>query len=162
MAKEPLDVMDFVLNKGHGVRGLASMGLNHVPDKYLQPPEERLDAARVAIDNVESIPIIDVSNLEASAEPICDAATRYGFFQIVNHGVPMEVLDEVQASVHRFFELPVEEKVKYKEGELGYGHAKFVSSFSPLNEKVLEWKDCLSLNYTNDEVASQNWPPTCK
>ncbi|KAL8162538.1 hypothetical protein V2J09_014027 [Rumex salicifolius] len=163
MSKEPLDVVDFVVHKGHGVRGLAKTGLDRVPDNYVQPEEERFDPSKVVVD--ESIPVIDVSDWDdpEAAKSICDAAARSGFFQIVGHGVSTEALDEVKGAVHRFFELPTEEKVKYKTEALATtGGAKLGTSFSPGNEKVLEWKDSLSLHYTTNEAASQKWPPVCR
>ncbi|GAB4835312.1 hypothetical protein Ancab_039505 [Ancistrocladus abbreviatus] len=162
MPTEAFDVIDFVVNKGHGVTGLAEMGLKSVPDQYIQPVEERLESLKLATD--ESIPIIDVCNWEDQTvcDAICNASQKYGFFQIINHGIPMEVLEEVQAAAHRFFQLPTEEKVKYKADAFKPGTAKMGTSFSPNKEKILEWKDYLSMQYVDDETASANWPPVCK
>ncbi|GMG99969.1 hypothetical protein Nepgr_001809 [Nepenthes gracilis] len=162
MASESLDVVDFVVNKGHGVRGLAEMSLKVVPSNYVQPFEERLDATQVVSD--ESIPVVDVSNWDDQrvADSICDASRNYGFFQIINHGIPEEVLAEVQAAAHRFFEMPTEEKVKFKRDACGGGIAKLGTSFSPGKEKVMEWKDYLSLEYFSDETAATDWPSICK
>ena len=63
----------------------------------------------------DSIPIIDMSNWDDRkvGNSICKAAEKWGFFQLVNHGVPIQVLENVEAATHRFFELPAEEKSKY-------------------------------------------------
>ncbi|KAL9260868.1 Bi-functional coumaroyl CoA and feruloyl CoA ortho-hydroxylase F6H2-2-1-like protein [Drosera capensis] len=166
MPSESLDVHDFVVNKGHGVRGLSAMGLRKVPNQYVQPLEERLDAAKVI--NNESIPIIDVSNWDDQnvADSICEAAKKYGFFQLINHEIPEEVLDKVQAAAHRFFEQPTEEKLKYKRDPTAGGTAKLGTSFSPNKEKVMEWKDYLSLQYFAGDGSSDknaaDWPSICK
>ncbi|GMH11440.1 hypothetical protein Nepgr_013281 [Nepenthes gracilis] len=163
MPLESFDVVDYVVNKGHGVKGLAAMGLTTVPRNYVQPFEERLEATK---DNVsdESIPVVDVSNWDdpAVADSICEASRKYGFFQIINHGIPVEVLDEVQAAAHRFFEMPAAEKVKFKRDPTAPGTAKLGTSFSPSKEKVMEWKDYLSLQYFSEETAAADWPPICK
>ncbi|GAB4852707.1 hypothetical protein Ancab_040550 [Ancistrocladus abbreviatus] len=162
MPTDAFDVVDFVVNKGHGVAGLAEMGLKSVPDQYIQPVEERLESLELVID--ESIPIIDVCNWEDQTvcDAICNASKKYGFFQIINHGIPIEVLEEVQVAAHRFFQLPTEEKVKYKADVFKPGTAKLETSFSPNKEKILEWKDYLSMHYVDHETASANWPPVCK
>ncbi|GAB2277120.1 hypothetical protein Dimus_011827 [Dionaea muscipula] len=164
MSTQAIDIVDFIVNKGHGVSGLAIMGVKDVPNRYIQPPEERLDATNVVCD--EPIPIIDVSDEDDATlgDSICEAARKYGFFQIINHGIPIEVLDDVQAAVHQFFELPTEEKIKYKRNPCEKGMAKLGTSFNPSKEKVMEWKDYLNLLYlfSEEEEATADWPPICR
>ncbi|MCE3052506.1 hypothetical protein HAX54_052793 [Datura stramonium] len=107
------DLIDFLVNKGNGVKGLSQMGLEIVPQKFIQPHEERLDFTQIV--SSESIPIID--DFSTSDDPKgcridCDAAEKWGFFQIINHGIPVEVLEDVIEAGHKFFELPVEERRK--------------------------------------------------
>ncbi|GAB4852532.1 hypothetical protein Ancab_040547 [Ancistrocladus abbreviatus] len=162
MPTNTFDVVDFVVNKGHGVSGLAEMGLKSVPDQYIQPVEERLESVKLLTD--ESIPIIDVCNWkdQTVCDAICNASKKYGFFQIINHGIPMKVLEEIQAAAHRFFQLPTKEKVKYKADDFKPGTAKLETSFVPDIDKILEWRDYLSMHYVDEETASANWPPVCK
>ncbi|GAB2277118.1 hypothetical protein Dimus_011825 [Dionaea muscipula] len=164
MPSESLDVVEYVVDQGHGVRGLSNIGLKSVPTQYVQPLEERLDATKIVYD--ESIPIIDVSNWDnpAVADAICAASRKYGFFQIINHEIPVDELEKVQAAAHGFFEQPTEEKIKYKKDLLGKGStAKMGTSFSPYKEKVMEWKDYLSLQcFSQDPTAGADWPPICR
>ncbi|KAG6632259.1 hypothetical protein I3843_13G128700 [Carya illinoinensis] len=156
------DVIDFVVHKGNGVTGLAEIGLQIVPDQYIQPLEERLDPSKVETD--ESIPIIDVSNWDDPevAESICDAASKWGFFQIINHGVPLEVLEALKNAARTFFELPVEERKKYLKENSPSKVVCLSTSFNPQAEKVLEWKDYLTLLWVSENEASAFWPPACK
>lgn len=100
------DLTNFVVTEGNGVKGLSEMGLKTLPNQYIQPPEERIDMSNIMLE--ESIPIINLSNLDDPnvTNSICDAAEKWGFFQIVNHGVPIEVLENVKEATRRFFELP--------------------------------------------------------
>ena len=110
---QPSDIADFVLDRGHGVKGLSETGIKSLPKQYIQPLEERLCMTKIVPQ--DSIPVIDISNCDDPkvADAICSAAERWGFFQIVNHGVPLEVLDNVKQATHRFFGLPAHEKKKY-------------------------------------------------
>lgn len=159
----PAEVTEFVVNKGNGVKGLSETGIKALPDQYIQPFEERL-INKFVNETDEAIPVIDMSNPDESkvAEAICDAAEKWGFFQVINHGVPLEVLDNVKAATHRFFNLPVEEKSKFtKENSLST-NVRFGTSFSPRAEKALEWKDYLSLFFVSEAEAEQYWPDVCR
>jgi isopenicillin N synthase-like dioxygenase len=63
------------------------------------------------------IPRIDMAQSEARkteiAEQLWAASTEIGFFQLVNHGVPPEQIDEAFAMTERFFALPHAVKAKY-------------------------------------------------
>ncbi|MED6110111.1 hypothetical protein PIB30_039920 [Stylosanthes scabra] len=113
----------------------------------------------------ESIPIIDMSNnnnCEEVEDAICDAAEKWGFFQVINHGVPIQVLEDMKDATYRFFELPAEEKVKYSKENSGTNNVSYGSSFSPDAKKASEWKDYLSLLYVSEDEAQATWPRACR
>ncbi|XVE90466.1 hypothetical protein DITRI_Ditri20bG0080200 [Diplodiscus trichospermus] len=153
---------DFVINQGNGVKGLSEMGLRAHPKRYIQPLEERMCMTNILAQ--ETIPIIDMSNWKDPdvAKSICDAASKWGFFQIVNHAVPVEVLENVKDATYKFFGLPAEVKNKYSKDQSPSNNVRFGTSFSPQAEKALEWKDYLSLFYASQEKASALWPPVCR
>ncbi|KAJ7960498.1 2-oxoglutarate (2OG) and Fe(II)-dependent oxygenase superfamily protein [Quillaja saponaria] len=159
----PSNIFDFVVKQGNGVKGLVDSGLEIVPNLYTQPVEIRFDARKVVIE--ESIPVIDFTNWDDPdvVESISNAASKWGFFQIVNHGVPLKVLEDLKAAIHSFFELPVEEKRKYlKENSPSQSVVRYGTSFSPESEEILEWKDFLRLGYASEDEANTFWPPIIK
>ncbi|KAG4113335.1 hypothetical protein ERO13_D13G216900v2 [Gossypium hirsutum] len=153
---------DFVINRGNGVKGLSEMGLKALPKPYIQPLEERLCMTKFVPQ--QSIPIIDMSYWKNPrvASAVCDAAEKWGFFQIVNHDVPIEVLNNVKDATYRFFDLPADQKNKYSKENSASNNVRFGTSFSPEAEKSLEWKDYLSLFFVSEEEASMLWPPVCR
>ncbi|KAI3688259.1 hypothetical protein L1987_81970 [Smallanthus sonchifolius] len=159
-----LNIVDFVVNKGHGVKGLAELGLKTLPHQYIQPPQERIDHTRIVDAHHDSIPLIDMSRCDDPnvAKAVCDAAQKCGFFRIVNHGVPIHVLEDVKDATHKFFGLPAEEKKKYSKEESVTNHVRYGTSFTPEAEKALEWKDYLSLFFVSDDEAASFWPPVCR
>ncbi|KAK6138264.1 hypothetical protein DH2020_028011 [Rehmannia glutinosa] len=147
--------------KGNGVKGLSQLNLKKTPNQFIQPPEKRL--SHIHVSTQESVPIIDVSKWDDDpkvAESICEAAKKWGFFQIINHGVPLDVLENVKRAAHEFFELPVEERRKYLKENSPTQTVMLKTSFNPLAEKVLEWKDYLVhfMGQGNNEDFKL-WPP---
>ncbi len=66
---------------------------------------------------MRDVPRIDLSRFEARKAQIADelweASVRIGFFQLVNHGIPQEQIDEAFLMTERFFALPKQTKAKY-------------------------------------------------
>ena len=59
------------------------------------------------------IPVIDLSrHLDPASviQQLRDAAAQGGFFQVVGHGVPHDLIDEVRLAARRFFDRPQSEK----------------------------------------------------
>jgi isopenicillin N synthase-like dioxygenase len=63
------------------------------------------------------VPQIDLSDFvnrkQEIADQLWEASTRIGFFQLINHGIPQEQIDEAFEYCARFFDLPHEVKAKY-------------------------------------------------
>lgn len=131
-----------------------------VPDRYIQEHKDRPLVSEIFPDSLE-IPIIDFCKLSKGDEyerrKLDLACKEWGFFQITNHGVEVEVLHKMKEAVAAFFELPVEEKKKYAmpANDLhGYGQAYVVS-----DEQKLDWCDILLLMTLPSEARNYKfWP----
>ncbi|KAK4709484.1 hypothetical protein R3W88_030409 [Solanum pinnatisectum] len=154
------DILDFVIKKANGLKGLVDTNLEIIPNQCIQPKEQRLDKSQ--IDNQESIPTIDLSNFDDLnvEKSIQEAASKWGFFQIINHGIPIEVLEDLKDAAHKFFELPAEEKIKYHKEKVSPGESvlMFWSAIGEKDEKVLEWRDSIR-HGCNPQNDSNLWPP---
>ena len=57
----------------------------------------------------KTVPIVDISRYLDGSDPmgvvleLQHAATRVGFFQVVGHGVPHELIDSTRQAARRFF-----------------------------------------------------------
>ncbi|PSS03172.1 Feruloyl CoA ortho-hydroxylase [Actinidia chinensis var. chinensis] len=154
----------FVVQEGNGVKGLVDSGLQNVPAQYVQLPNERIDKSNAYPHNQTPI---DLSGLDGPShgqvvEAMARAAETFGFFQVVNHGVPLELLESLKNSAHGFFGQAPEKKAVYLKGVSPSPLVKYGTSFVPEMEEALEWKDYVSMVYTNDEDALKHWPNECK
>ncbi|KAK8514141.1 hypothetical protein V6N13_063044 [Hibiscus sabdariffa] len=70
------------------------------------------------------IPVIDLKDQEAKTL-IVKACEEYGFFKLVNHGVPIELMTRLEAEALSFFNLPQSEKDKAgPPTPFGYGNKR--------------------------------------
>jgi isopenicillin N synthase-like dioxygenase len=67
----------------------------------------------------EEVPVLDLGSLTgggdltALAHQLDHACRTIGFFYIANHGMPAEVIDNVFAATKRYFDLPLEERLRH-------------------------------------------------
>ncbi|CAN1266526.1 Flavanone 3-dioxygenase 2 [Linum perenne] len=81
------------------------------------------------------VPVIDLAgDTELVVEQVRKACQEWGFFQVVNHGVPLHLLQGIQDSSKEFFELEMEEKMKVKRDEVN----PFAGEMEKLAFKLLE------------------------
>ncbi|KAE8703371.1 2-oxoglutarate and Fe(II)-dependent oxygenase superfamily protein [Hibiscus syriacus] len=157
-------LFNFVVRDGNGVKGIVDSGISKVPQAYIQPPDEQINKNKATKCE---IPPIDLSRLDGPhhdevVNQIVRAAETLGFFQVINHGVPVELLDSLKQTAHNFFGLPAERKAVYRKEMSPSLLVKYGTSFVPEKEKALEWKDYISMAYTNDDEALQQWPVECR
>ncbi|XP_064945241.1 S-norcoclaurine synthase 1-like isoform X1 [Musa acuminata AAA Group] len=131
-----------------------------VPPRYVRP-EAKADP--VVSDGDSELPVIDFSRLlhrrfsrEESAK-LHHACADWGFFQLINHGVPDQAMEKMKADIVEFFKLPLEEKKAFAQlpnSLEGYGQAFVVS-----DDQKLDWADILTL--VTRPLQSRNidlWP----
>ncbi|PRQ25898.1 putative deacetoxyvindoline 4-hydroxylase [Rosa chinensis] len=156
-----------------GVKGIADTGVTKLPTMFIHPPENLLNSAFPEDDEQHhkirnlQVPVIDLSgfdNSERRKEIVNDinkAAESWGFFQLVNHGIPLNVMEGIQKSIRGFHELPQEEKVKWYSRDF----TQKVNFFSNGDLKVstpADWRDTLSCKVLEDPESFEAIPQVCR
>lgn len=80
--------------------------------------QEMDPALKPSSTNEVKVPVIDLQGSDGEhrgvvLEQIREACSGWGGFQIVNHGVPLALMERIRQVAKEFFALPVEEKQKY-------------------------------------------------
>lgn len=116
------------------------------------------------------IPVIDLSALQDNhvdawerrhiITEIAEACKNWGAFQLVNHGIPQDVIEKARARGRQVFELPNETrwKAKRSRGSLsGYGNGAVIAD--AVNDKIAS--EAITFGYPKSEAAvieKKLWP----
>ncbi|PIM99994.1 Iron/ascorbate family oxidoreductase [Handroanthus impetiginosus] len=123
--------------------------LNSIPSNYTYytTPTEA-----TASDPDDSIPTIDLSLLTSddpdekskAVQELGKACQDWGFFTIVNHGIPEELMKATLEATDRFFNLPEEEKPEFEPKNV-LEPIRYGTSCNSAKEKVFCWRDFLKV-----------------
>lgn len=118
------------------------------------------------VDAENTIPTVDLSQFfskeeegrKLATDTIAQACQTYGFFRIINHGVPAELMARALDLSKQFFALPDEEKHKVKpiEGSkapLPAGYARQPEHSKDKNEYFMVFSPDLGFNPYPDQPA---------
>ncbi|GLJ35472.1 hypothetical protein SUGI_0713420 [Cryptomeria japonica] len=128
---------------------------------YIRDEDERPKISHDHFSN--DIPIISLEGVEningraAVTEQIKKAFEEWGVFQVVNHGVPKELLDCMQQLSRDFFGLKPEEKMKFdmRGGKKG----GFIVSSHLQGESVMDWRELITFfSYPVRARDYELWP----
>eukprot|EP00253_Pinus_taeda_P013894 PITA_13894 len=147
------------------VQTLHERKMKEVPARYILPSDLRpIRPLQVQY----SLPVIDLAGLEdidqrfKTVSQLAQASQEWGFFQIINHGIPLSLLETVKRVSHDFFDLSPEEKREECPVRPGThmleGYGRF---FDISDDTVLDWVDAL-VHYISPEWAKviEQWPKT--
>ncbi|RDX67879.1 Protein DOWNY MILDEW RESISTANCE 6, partial [Mucuna pruriens] len=113
-----------------------------VPLSYVQPPESR---PGMVVASGKTIPAVDLGLLDRAEtlKHILKASQEYGFFQVINHGVSQELMDDTLNIFKEFHAMPAEEKIRESSRDPN-GSCKLYTS-REINDKdnIQFWRDTL-------------------
>lgn len=137
------------------VQAIASLSLtsDSIPSDFIRPEKEQ-PAITTFRGPVPEIPTVDLGNPdeENRVSLISKASREWGLFQVVNHGIPSEVISKLQRVGKEFFELPQEEKEVYAKPP----DSKTMEGYGTKLQKESEGKKSWV-----DHLFHRIWPPPC-
>ncbi|KAL0710806.1 hypothetical protein Bca4012_017784 [Brassica carinata] len=151
-----------------GVKGLVDAQVTEVPHIFHDPVGTLEDKKPPASASDFAIPIIDFTGLcsdaasrECVVKKIKDAAEKWGFFQVINHDVPLSVLEEIKDGVRRFHEEDVEVKKSYFSRELSKRFL-YYSNFNLYSSSPNNWRDSFAIYMDPNPPKPDELPEACR
>ncbi|XP_050216342.1 1-aminocyclopropane-1-carboxylate oxidase homolog 1-like [Mercurialis annua] len=153
-----------------GVKGLVDAGIAKIPRIFHQPPNALENISHAPKDTATqfSFPIIDLQGFENNPishkeiiEKVRNASESWGFFQVVNHGIPINVLEEMKDGVRRFHE----QDTNLKKGYYTRDTTKkvvFNSNFDLYTAPAANWRDTLAIQMAPHLPQPEDIPAVCR
>ncbi|KAA8543354.1 hypothetical protein F0562_021151 [Nyssa sinensis] len=149
-----------------GVKGLLDSGVVKIPRIFIHPPENLQSASLDTSSLHFQVPVIDFDGFASGrwkgiVSEIGKAAETWGFFQMVNHGVPVSVIDEMIEGVRRFHEQPREVKMEWYSRD-PKERVRYYCNGDLHVSKAANWRDSIACNYDDYLLDSDALPLVCR
>ncbi|XP_057445159.1 flavonol synthase/flavanone 3-hydroxylase-like [Lotus japonicus] len=153
------------------------MPMGEIDPVFIQAPEHR---PKLSVKEAEGIPVIDMSPLLSSdddsiisnTDPLAiqelvrqvgSACKEWGFFQVINHGAPLESKQRIESVGKKFFTQSLEEKKKVRRDTvkvMGYyesEHTKNVRDWKEVFDFTVEEPTLIPASIDPDDKEITQW-----
>ncbi|XP_004491714.1 1-aminocyclopropane-1-carboxylate oxidase homolog 1-like [Cicer arietinum] len=149
-----------------GVKGLVDSGVAKIPRMFYT---KKFDITEnLASDSNLSVPIIDfkdVANNPAlrvkAIDEIRSACHEWGFFQVINHGIPITILDEMIDGIRRFHEQDVNVRKEFYTRDLKK-KVMYYSNVTLFSGQAANWRDTFGFAVSPDPFKPGDVPTICR
>ncbi|KAK6914065.1 Isopenicillin N synthase-like, Fe(2+) 2OG dioxygenase domain [Dillenia turbinata] len=150
-----------------GVKGLVDAGITRIPRIFIRSPEnndEKQDSGKTQF----TLPIIDLEGFNGElirrkeiVGKVRDASENWGFFQVVNHGIEVAVLEKMIDGVRRFFEQDNEVKKQFYTRD-PTRKLVYNSNFDLYSTPAANWRDTFYCFMAPNPPNPEDLPAVCR
>ncbi|XP_028765504.1 1-aminocyclopropane-1-carboxylate oxidase homolog 1-like [Neltuma alba] len=150
-----------------GVKGLVDSGIEKLPRFLIHPPESLANSSVAdAATTCFRVPVIDFQGCESSRrteviKEIREASETWGFFQMVNHGVPVPLMDNMLKAIREFHEQEREVKKEWYSRD-SKTRVRYFCNGDLFVSKAANWRDTLLFDFQDGPLNSETFPQICR
>ncbi|KAK7271300.1 hypothetical protein RJT34_27081 [Clitoria ternatea] len=151
-----------------GVQGLVENGVTKVPRMFHCGHSNLSDGLTKESISKFSIPLIDLTGIHDDPVLRGDvvgrlryACEKWGFFQVINHRIPTNVLDEMIKGTCRFHQQDAKVRKEYYTRDLSK-KVIYLSNFSLYRDPSADWRDTLGFFMAPDPPKAEELPAVCR
>ncbi|XP_033136488.1 1-aminocyclopropane-1-carboxylate oxidase homolog 3-like isoform X2 [Brassica rapa] len=151
-----------------GVKGLVDAGVSEVP-RIFHHSSLKLSNPKPLSSDFTTIPTFDLGGRVFEDETkrknviqgIKEASEKWGFFQVINHGVPLDLLERMKDGVRGFHEQPPEVRKQYYGRDFSRTF-RYSSNFDLFSSPAANWRDTFSCTIAPDPPKPEDLPEICR
>ncbi|PIN16397.1 hypothetical protein CDL12_10944 [Handroanthus impetiginosus] len=150
-----------------GVKGLVDAKITKLPRIFVHPPQNLQNLTNPTKTQF-SFPIIDLNGIENDrgkhekiVEKVREASETWGFFQVVNHGIPIRILEEMLEGIRRFNEQETEIKKQYYTRDFSK-KVGFHCNFDLFSSPAANWRDTIICSFAPYPPQPEELPAVCR
>ncbi|KAJ0093991.1 hypothetical protein Patl1_25172 [Pistacia atlantica] len=151
-----------------GVKGLVDAGIDKIPRIFYHPHDNFNGNSKVSGEDQFSFPIIDLEGLDKDpvirkriVERVRNASEEWGFFQVINHGIPGSALKEMMDGIRKFHEQDTEVKKEYYTRDMTK-RVVYNSNFDLYSGPSTNWRDTISCIMAPHPSNPEELPAACR
>ncbi|XP_015887932.2 1-aminocyclopropane-1-carboxylate oxidase homolog 1-like [Ziziphus jujuba] len=151
-----------------GVKGLVDAGVQKVPKIFIRERDNLEDGYSSHGHSTISIPVIDLEGMDGCgslrdemAKKVGEASEKWGFFQVVNHGISTNTLDAMLEGICKFHEQDDEVKKKFYTRD-GSKTLVYNSNFNLYQASAANWRDSIYCTMAPNPPNPQDLPQVCR
>ncbi|KAK7283663.1 hypothetical protein RIF29_13346 [Crotalaria pallida] len=145
-----------------GVKGLSDSGVTKIPRMFYSVKPDSANSSPT--DSNFSLPVIDLQGIHKTSaqhaevvDQIRSACQTWGFFQVINHGIPVNVLDEMIDGIRRFHEQDGEVRKHFYMRDI-HKKVRYFSNGSLFRDPAANWKDTITFAMSPDPPNPDELP----
>ncbi|KAG6395218.1 hypothetical protein SASPL_145859 [Salvia splendens] len=151
-----------------GVKGLIDSGITQVPRIFINPQIDPQQALISSANAQLEFPLLDLEGVSddpikrnAVVDAVREASETWGFFQVINHGIPEAVLEDMIDGVRRFFGQDDEERKKWYTRDLKKSRVAYNSNFDLYTAPSANWRDTVFCKMAPNLPQPEELPAVC-
>ncbi|KEH38331.1 putative deacetoxyvindoline 4-hydroxylase [Medicago truncatula] len=150
-----------------GVQGLVENGVTKVP-RMFHCEQSNINDLSISESNLKlSIPTIDLTGIhddpllrDEVVRKVQNASEKWGFFQVINHGIPTHILDEMIKGTCRFHQQDAKARKEYYTRDLTK-KVVYLSNFTLYQDQSADWRDTLAFFWEPHPPKAEELPKVC-
>lgn len=149
-----------------GVKGLVDSGVIKIPRFFIHS-QESLPKSSETSKICLQIPLIDLQGFEGCrlteiVTKIREASETWGFFQVINHTVPVSVMEDMIEGVRGFHEQPKEVKMEMYSRDNDKHVRYFCNGDLLVAKTAANWRDSIAFDFHDGQLDPQFFPQICR
>ncbi|CAH2059988.1 unnamed protein product [Thlaspi arvense] len=154
-----------------GVKGLVAAGITEIPRIFHHPhlilttnqPNPPLSSSTMLIPTIDLGGGVFESTVtrESVVAKVKEAVEKFGFFQAINHGIPIDVTEKMKDGIRGFHEQDPEVRKEFYSRDSSR-KVTYRTNFDLYSSQSANWRDTLSCFMAPDAPKAEELPEICR